>query len=96
MNVRHIVEKSAGPFDSLYRPRGCKKCRNSGYLGRIGIYELLIPDAEMLDAVVTGASIQRLRELCKDRHIGTLRADGMVKVKAGITTYEEILRATSL
>ena len=96
VNVRHIVEKSSGPFDSLYRARGCKKCRNTGYSGRIGIYELLIPDPEMLDVVVAGAAIQKLRDLCKDRHIGTLRADGMVKVKAGITTYEEILRATSL
>ncbi|HVT80817.1 MAG TPA: ATPase, T2SS/T4P/T4SS family [Phycisphaerae bacterium] len=96
VNIRHIVEKSAGPFDYLYRPKGCKKCRNSGYAGRIGIYELLVPDPEMLDAVVNGASIQKLRELCKERNIGTLRADGMVKVKAGITTYEEILRATSL
>jgi len=96
VNIRHIVEKSAGPFDYLYRPKGCKKCRNSGYSGRIGIYELLVPDAQMLDAVVIGASIQKLRELCREQHIGTLRADGMVKVKAGITTYEEILRATSL
>ena len=96
LNIRHIVEKAAGPFDFLHRPRGCKKCRNSGYAGRIGIYELLPPDAEMLDAVVDGASIQKLRDLCKDHNIGTLRADGLVKVKAGITTYEEILRATSL
>ena len=96
VNIRHIVERAAGPFDYLYRPKGCKKCRNSGYLGRIGIYELLVPDAEMLDAVVAGASIQRLRDMCKERKIGTLRADGMVKVKAGVTTYEEILRATSL
>jgi type IV pilus assembly protein PilB len=96
VNIRHIVEKSSGPFDFLYRARGCKKCRNSGYSGRIGIYELLVPDSEMLDAVVAGASIQKLREYCRDQHIGTLRADGMVKVKAGITTYEEILRATSL
>jgi type IV pilus assembly protein PilB len=96
VNIHHIVEKAAGPFDCLYRPKGCKKCRNSGYSGRIGIYELLVPDAEMLDAVVVGASIQHLREMCKERNIGTLRADGMIKVKAGITTYEEILRATSL
>ncbi len=96
LNIRHIVEKAAGPFDYLYRGKGCKKCRNSGYVGRIGIYELLVPDPEMLDAVVAGASIHRLRELCKERNIATLRADGLIKVKAGITTYEEILRATAL
>jgi type IV pilus assembly protein PilB len=96
LNIRHIVEKAAGPLDYLYKARGCKKCRNSGYTGRIGIYELLVPDADMLDAVATGASMQRLREMCKERNIGTLRADGLLKVKAGVTTYEEILRATAL
>src|ERR1019366_8097163 len=96
VNIRHIVEKAAGPLDILYRSKGCKKCRNSGFIGRIGIYELLVPDPEMLDAIVQGASMQNLREMCKERNIGTLRADGLVKVKAGITTYEEILRATAL
>ena len=76
--------------------KGCKKCRNTGFMGRLGIYELLIPDAEMLDAVSAGASMQKLRDMCKARNIGTLRADGLVKDKAGITTYEEILRATAL
>ena len=42
---------------TLYRAKGCKKCRNSGFSGRIGIYELLIPDPEMLDAVLAGPDI---------------------------------------
>jgi type II secretory ATPase GspE/PulE/Tfp pilus assembly ATPase PilB-like protein len=96
VNIRHIVEKAAGPLDYLYRPKGCKKCRNTGFMGRIGIYELLVPDPEMLDAVSSGATMQKLRDMCKERDIGTLRADGLVKVKAGVTTYEEILRATAL
>ncbi len=76
--------------------KGCKKCRNSGYAGRIGIYELLIPEQEMLDAVCAGPSIYKLRDLCKVHGVATLRADGLAKVKAGITSYEEILRATAL
>lgn len=96
MNIRHIVEKAAGPFDALYKPKGCKKCRNTGYTGRIGIYELLVPDTEMMEAIVAGATMGRLREMCKEKEVPTLRADGLVKVKAGITTYEEILRATAL
>jgi type IV pilus assembly protein PilB len=96
LNIRHIIEKAAGAFDFLYRAKGCKKCRNSGFSGRIGIYELLIPDSDMLEAIVAGVTIQKLRELCRQRNIGTLRADGLVKVKAGITTYEEILRATAI
>ncbi len=73
LNIRHVIEKAAGPFDVLYRPKGCKKCRNSGYSGRIGIYELLVPDPEMLDAIAAGATMQKLRDLCKQRNIGTLR-----------------------
>jgi type IV pilus assembly protein PilB len=96
MNIRHVVEKAAGPFDVLYHPKGCKKCRNTGYSGRIGIYELLLPDLEMLDAIAAGATIHNLRDMCKNRNIPTLRADGLIKVKAGITAYEEILRATAL
>jgi type IV pilus assembly protein PilB len=96
LNIRHIVEKAAGPCDSLYKSKGCKRCRNTGFAGRIGIYELLVPDQDMLEAVCAGANIQRLRQMCHERNIATLRADGLIKVKAGITTYEEILRATAL
>jgi type II secretory ATPase GspE/PulE/Tfp pilus assembly ATPase PilB-like protein len=91
-----MVEKAAGPVDSLYKGKGCKKCRNTGFSGRIGIYELLVPDVDMLEAVAAGANIQTLRGLCKKQNIGTLRSDGMAKVKAGITTPEEILRATAV
>ncbi len=94
--VRHVIEKAAGPVEQIYHGRGCKKCRNTGYSGRIGIYELLVPDQDMLEAIAQGATIQALRVMCKERNIGTLRADGLRKVKAGITTYEEILRATAL
>ncbi|HEY4330662.1 MAG TPA: ATPase, T2SS/T4P/T4SS family [Phycisphaerae bacterium] len=96
LNIRHIIEKAGGPFDFLYRPKGCKKCRNSGYSGRIGIYELMVPDQDTLDAICAGATIYQLRDSCRDRGIATLRADGLIKVKAGITTYEEILRATAV
>jgi type IV pilus assembly protein PilB len=95
-NIRHGIEKTAGPFETLFRGKGCKKCRNSGFAGRIGIYELLLPDADMLEAIAEGATISKLRQMCKDRKIPTLRADGMTKVKAGVTTYEEVLRATAL
>jgi len=96
LNIRHIVEKAAGPFDCLYKAKGCKKCRNTGYLGRIGIYELLVPDQEMLEGICEGASINKLRDMCRTHNIPTLRADGLIKVKAGITSYEEILRATAI
>ena len=83
------------PIEKLYRGSGCKKCRNTGYRGRLGIYELYIPDDEALDAVARGANLQELRRLAHggDNYI-TLRQDGLEKVRAGLTTVEELLTAT--
>jgi type IV pilus assembly protein PilB len=84
-------------LDTLYQGVGCGRCRDTGYAGRLGIYELFIPDDEVLDAISRGASLQELRRLA---HAGdgyrTLRDDGLSKVAAGLTTLDEIITATSL
>jgi type IV pilus assembly protein PilB len=94
VNVRHAVEKLAGPVETFYRGAGCAKCRNSGYLGRIGIYELLVPDDALRDRITAVPGVNELRELAAKCGMTNLRVDGMAKVKAGITTVEEVLRAT--
>ena len=75
---------------------GCKKCRNSGYSGRIGIYELLIPNEKMRDRMTASPSINELHELAAEIGMVTLHQDGMEKVKAGITTVEEVLCVTAV
>ncbi len=95
VNVRHAVERSAGEVDTFYRGAGCAKCRNTGYKGRIGIYELLMPTDEMRDKMVSCNSVAELRQLARDAGMVSLREDGMAKVKAGITTVEEVFRATA-
>ncbi|MCY2931981.1 MAG: ATPase, T2SS/T4P/T4SS family [Planctomycetota bacterium] len=93
-NIRRAVEKMAGEVETFYRGKGCPKCRNSGFRGRIGIYELLIPNDTLRDRISAAPSLAELRTMADDAGMVTLRTDGMNKVKAGITTVEEILRAT--
>jgi type IV pilus assembly protein PilB len=95
INERRQVEKVAGPVDKLYRAKGCPRCRNLGYVGRIGIYELFVPDDEAQDKISSGASLNELRDLAKNFGMKPLRVDGVEKVKAGITTLEEVYRVTA-
>jgi type IV pilus assembly protein PilB len=95
INERRQVEKIAGEVDRLYRARGCPRCRNLGYTGRIGIYELFVPDDQMLDRISAGATLNEVRELAKAAGMKPLRVDGIEKVKAGITTLEEVFRVTA-
>jgi type IV pilus assembly protein PilB len=95
VNIRKAVERLAGEVETFYHGKGCPKCRNSGFAGRVGIYELLIPDDAMRDRITAAPSITELRELAAKSGLSSLRADGMAKVKAGMTTVEEVFRATA-
>jgi type IV pilus assembly protein PilB len=95
INEKRQVEKVAGTVEKLYRPKGCARCRNLGYIGRIGIYELFVPDDEMLDKISAGGTLNEMRELAKNTGMKPLRVDGIEKVKAGITTLEEVYRVTA-
>lgn len=94
-NERRQMEKFCGNVDTLYRPKGCSRCRNLGYSGRVGIYELLVPDDTMIDLVSQGATLNQIRDLARKQEMKTLRADGVEKVKSGITTLEEVYRVTA-
>ncbi len=94
-NVQRVVERSAGKVEVFYQGAGCPKCRNSGYSGRIGIYELLVPNDEMRDKISAAPTINELRAAAVEAGMITLRNDGMEKVKAGITTVEEVFRVTA-
>jgi type IV pilus assembly protein PilB len=94
-NERRQLEKVAGTVEQLYRPRGCPRCRNLGYSGRVGIYELFVPDDECFDMISNGATLNGLRALANARGMPTLRLDGIEKVKAGVTTLEEVYRVTA-
>ncbi len=83
--------RSACGGGEYYIGAGCNRCRGTGFAGRIGIFELLIPSNEILEAIGRGASLQELRTLTSH---ATLRVDGLEKVAKGLTTPEEVLCAT--
>ncbi len=74
---------------------GCSACRGSGYSGRLGVYELLIMDDELRDAIASNPTITSFRNLAIERGMKNLRHDGFAKVADGLTTVDEILRLTA-
>jgi type IV pilus assembly protein PilB len=89
---RRPVERDAGPVDVLYRPKGCPRCRDSGFSGRLGIYELLVADDPLAELITRAAPVSELREYAHQSGLRPLRADGMEKVKAGLTSLAELYR----
>ena len=73
---------------------GCDKCRNTGYSGRVGIYELLVVDDQLRDIVARNPNVAEFRRLCLERGMVSLQSDGMFKVGKGLTTVQEVLRVT--
>jgi len=94
-NEKRTIEKvCVGEVTTLFKPKGCPRCRNLGYSGRIGIYELLVPDEKMIERISQNAPLAELRQIARDSGMAGLRTDGLEKVKAGVTTVEEIYKAT--
>jgi type IV pilus assembly protein PilB len=91
-NIKHALQKLNLAADKLHRGEGCAKCHGTGYLGRIGIYELFVPTDDIRQAISDGATLQQLRKLSRESGMTTLYQDGMEKVKSGITTAEEVFR----
>ena len=69
---------------------GCRKCHERGYSGRIGLYELLVPDNQILDAISAKLDLNAIRDLLSKQGFETLWDDGIHKVLAGMTTLEEV------
>jgi type IV pilus assembly protein PilB len=78
----------------MWKGHGCDRCRNTGYAGRIGVYELLIMDDSLRDQVTRNPDVTQLRKVCRERGLVTLRDDGFAKVIKGLTTVDEVLRVT--
>lgn len=93
-SIKKAVEQMGGEIETFYRGVGCKKCRNTGYLGRIAINELFIPDDEIVEMINAGADTKKLRKAAIEKTMVPLQLDGIEKVKAGIVPIEEILRTT--
>ncbi len=79
---------------SIYGPVGCEKCRNNGYRGRMGIFELFNIDDEVRTMINGQMTSSQLRRRARELGMRTLREDGIRKVLAGVTSGEEVVHAT--
>jgi type IV pilus assembly protein PilB len=94
--IKKTVEQWAGQTPKFYRGVGCKKCRNTAYLGRIAIHELFTPNENILDMITHGITLKALRTAAVENGMVPLHLDGLEKIKAGITTIDEILRVSNV
>jgi general secretion pathway protein E len=74
----------------LWKGAGCRNCRETGLSGRVGVYELMVPDEPLIDAICANAEPARIRQVLRDGGFETLWDDGVRKVLSGQTTIEEI------
>ncbi len=79
---------------SFYRGRGCEECRNTGFKGRMAIFEYLPVGDDVRREIVARSSTEKIKKTAIDKGMITLRQDGWRKVKEGITTISEVLRVT--
>ena len=80
----------------VYHGQGCQTCNNTGYKGRVGLYEVMEINDELRELVLVGASALELKKKAIEQGMITLRRSGLTKVAAGLTTIEEVLRETVL
>jgi type IV pilus assembly protein PilB len=78
----------------FYKPAGCKDCRNTGYKGRTGIFELLIPDNGIKELIIKKAPTHQIKDAACQAGMKALRQDGFEKVSQGITSLSEVLSVT--
>src|SRR6266850_4531221 len=76
------------------RGKGCEKCNNTGYKGRIGLYEVMEVNDDIRELILIGASSLELRKKAIEDGMITLRESGLHKIRAGLTTLEEVVRET--
>ncbi|MCK4753262.1 MAG: Flp pilus assembly complex ATPase component TadA [Planctomycetes bacterium] len=93
-SIRKAVEGLNSEVKKFYRGLGCKKCRNTGFVGRIAIHELFVPDEEIKEMINQHSNLRKLRSKALKNGMTSLLSDGIEKVKAGIVSIEEVLRTT--
>ncbi|MHC4476848.1 MAG: GspE/PulE family protein [Planctomycetota bacterium] len=95
-NMRKCADEAGVRADELFHGSGCDRCRGSGYLERIGIYELLVVDEAFRDMINKDHSTNSMRRAFHQSQEPALFDDGIKKVKRGLTTMEEVLRVTQV
>jgi type IV pilus assembly protein PilB len=93
-HFRKYLEKAGVDANQLYHGAGCENCRNSGYIGRVGIYEMLVINEQFREMIHKDPSINNMRRAFRQSGGKSLFEDGIIKIKQAHTTIEEVLRVT--
>jgi len=91
--VDKLIEEAGGR--AFFRAKGCAKCSQTGYFGRMGVLETLVIDDEVKDLVIQRASSYEIKERALRKGMVTLREDALKKFALGLTTLDEVIRVTS-
>lgn len=91
-----VLSRLGGAFNDPkllhYRGKGCSRCNHSGYMGRVGVYEVLAPNDQLRDLIARGANMLEMSSVAREAGTRTLIEDARDKVRSGLTTAEEVLR----
>lgn len=93
---KEIFQERGIYIEDVRRGRGCPACNQTGYRGRLAIHEVLVVDDFVRDVILTSKSPAQLRKHMKETGYLTLLEDGLLKVKEGLTTTEEVLRVATV
>jgi type IV pilus assembly protein PilB len=98
MPPQALVDAGFSPAEAkkvvTYKGKGCATCNNTGYKGRVGLYEVMEINDDLRELILIGASSLELKKKAIEHGMVTLRASGMQKLRDGVTTLEEVLRET--
>jgi general secretion pathway protein E len=89
-----VLDIRAEDFPNARKGRGCERCGDTGYRGRVGLYELLVMTDAVRHEIARGADANSIREQAIQDGMKTLRQDALEKLAAGLTTPEEVVRVT--
>jgi type IV pilus assembly protein PilB len=78
----------------VYKPTGCNECHNTGYKGRIGLFEVMEVTDDIKDLILARAQSKEIKKKARENGMTTLRRSGLKKIMEGITSVEEVLRET--
>jgi type IV pilus assembly protein PilB len=93
-DIREFLTAHGVDVQRITQGAGCSKCRETGYCGRCGLYELLVFDDYLRDLIARNPNVTEFRRQCCERGMVSLREDGFRKVVEGVTSVEEVLRVT--
>jgi len=93
-NIKLEGKESTLQSLSFYHGEGCRRCGNSGYKGRIGIYEILEINKDIVKKINERATADVIKKFAREQGMMTIMEDGLIKAKQGITTIEEVLRVS--